>query len=464
MTNSGRKNFKYTDEMLTDGSKIAGEITSAILAVAKKLGRRPSHRDLRRHECGVIAGKLSAQQIRNICAPLAFLEPTARIIWTKARCEQAVRRVWKKLNRRPTHQDLRNSRYHRAVSLLSAADIDRIGRNAGLADNRHRKPVGYWTPETVVQSYLEKFAHFDFGPRPFELRQMGEGALKAMIEARFGSFHKFEEAVRVRCPTMKFKEEPVTANGIALDSFREVAAYEGIMLQLGVDPDEILIHQKFPHARGRAFPDFIVRNVVVEVIMYSRENESQRSLDYFKKLRAKVALYIEAGFEVVEVHPQEVVNADRRAELISKIRAKLGTETFHRASGQSMREHGFWSRDNVRKEIAALTAKLGRFPTYRDLDAHKIGSAKNPLKRYPRELLAEELGYPVGKQSHGFWTEDKVLDECLKLSGETFPSRTILEENKTLLAAMKNSPLSMDDWRRLFEEYVVRLKGGERAA
>ncbi|CDZ54433.1 hypothetical protein [Neorhizobium galegae] len=458
MTNSGRKNFKYTDEMLTDGSKVAAIITDAILTVAKRLGHRPSHGDLRRHECGVIAGKLSAKQIRNICTPLAVPEPTARVIWTQARCEQAVRKVWKKLNRRPTHQDLRDHRYHRAVGLLSAADIDRVGRDAGLADNRHRKPAGYWTPETVVEAYLERFAHFDFGPRPFELRQMGEGALKAMIERRFGSFHKFEAVIRLRCPTMKFKEKPVTATGIALDSFREVAAYEGIMLHLGVDPVEILIHEKFPNPHVGAYPDFIVRNVVVEVVMYSRENESQRSLAYFKKLRAKVAAYIEAGFEVVEIHPQQVVNAGRRAEVISNIRAKLGTETMHQASGQSMREHGYWSRDSVRAEIAALTAKLGRFPTYRDLDAHNIGSARKGLQQYPRELLAEELGYPVKKQSHGFWTEEKVLKECERLGGGIFPSRSVLDTEKTLLAAMKNSPLKMKDWRRLFKEHLSRRK------
>lgn len=463
MTGSGRKNFKYTDEALKDGSPIANEITDAIHAVAKKLRRRPSHNDLRKNNCSVIAGKLSARQIREICEVLDLPEPTAPVIWTKARCERIVRKVWRKLRCRPTHQDLRNHGYDRAVSLLKAADIDRIGREANLPENRKRMRVGYWTKETVTEAYLERFAHFDFGPRPFELRQMGEGALKAMIERKFGSFHKFEAVVRSRCSTMKFKEKPVTATGIALDSFREVAAYEGILLHLGVEPHEILIHQEFSYGGRRAFPDFIIRNVVVEVIMYGHENESQRSIEYFKKLNAKVAMYLEAGFEVVKVHPQEVVNADRRAALISTIAARLSMDVAYRGSGRSMREHGYWSRENVRKEIGELAAKLGHFPSYRELDDHGIGSAKKPLNQYPRELLAEELDYPLKKQSHGSWSEEKILRECESLSGETFPSRRMLEGRKALLAAMKNSPHTMDDWRRLFQVFIFR-KTNKKAA
>ena len=117
-----------------------------------------------------------------------------------------------------------------------------------------------------------------------------------------------------------------------------------------------------------------------------------------------------------------------------------------------MREHGYWTADNVRKEIAALATRLGRFPSFRDLDLHNIGSAKNPLIDYPRHVLAEELGYRLKKQSHGFWTEARVLKECQALGGVAFPSRSLLEEHKTLLAAMKNSNHTMDDWRHLFDE------------
>jgi len=464
MTGSRRKNFKYTDEMLREGSQAAKLIETTIRAVAMKLGRRPSHADLRENDCGALAGKLSARQIREICGNPALPEPQARVTWTKSRCEQAVQDVWRKLNRRPTHQDLRDHGYDRAVTLLKAADIDRIGREADLQPNRKRMPAGYWTQETVAEAYLQKFADFDFGPRPFELRQMGEGALKAMIERKYGGFHQFETAIRARYPSMNFKEKPVTANGIALDSFREVAAYEGILLHLGVEPEEILIHHEFCHAGGRAFPDFIIRSVVVEVVMYARENESRRSIEYFKRLRAKIAMYLDAGFQAVEIRPHEVVNADRRAELISAIAAKLGTEVTFNGSGRSMREHGYWSPENVRKEVEALAGELGHFPSFRELQDHDIGSAKKALNQYPREVLAEELDYTLKKASHGYWSDEKILEACQSLSGKVFPSRGVLERHKTLLSAMKNSPHSMDDWRHLFEAFISQTGGPIKAA
>lgn len=305
-----------------------------------------------------------------------------------------------------------------------------------------------------MQAYLEKFAHFDFGPRPFELRQMGEGALKAMIERRYHGFHEFETEIRSRCPTMKLKETPITADGIALDSFREVAAYEGILLHVGVDPSEILIHQEFLHAGKRAFPDFIIRNVVVEVIMYARESESRRSIEYFKKLRAKIALYDDAGFQAVEIHPQEVVNAECRTKLIAAIAARLGTAVTYRGSGRSMREHGYWSRENIRKDVGALAKSLGHFPSFRELDDHGIGSAKKALKQYPRELLAEELDYSLKKKSDGFWSEEKILEACASVSGVSFPSRRMLEDHPEVLAAMKNSAHTMNDWRRRFRTFI----------
>lgn len=246
--------------------------------------------------------------------------------------------------------------------------------------------------------------------------------------------------------------------------FREVAAYEGILLDLGVEPEEILIHHEFSHTGERAFPDFIIRNVVVEVVMYTRENESQRSLDYFKRLRAKIALYLEAGFQVVEIHPHEVVNADRRAELISSIAAKLGTEGTVHGSGRSMREHGYWSPENVRKEVEALAATIGHFPSYRELDVHGIGSAKKALKQYPRERLAQELDYPLKKKSNGFWSVEKVLEACACLSGDTFPSRRMLEDHPELLAAMKNSVHSMNYWRQLFQAFVLSRRSLKDAA
>ncbi|MEW9525947.1 hypothetical protein MRBLRH8O_003809 [Agrobacterium radiobacter] len=464
MKDSRRKNFKYTDDMLRNGSQAAKIVETTIRAVAAKLGRRPSHSDLRNNDCGALAGKLSARQIREICGISVFPEPKAPVTWTKSRCEEAVREVWRKLGRRPTHQDLRDHGHSRAVTLLKAADIDLIGHEANLQQNRKRMPVGYWTKETVADAYVQKFAHFAFGPRPFELRQMGEGALKAMIERKYGGFHRFEAKIRARCPGMNFKEKPVTANGIALDSFREVAAYEGILLNLGVEPEEILIHQEFSHTGKRAFPDFIIRNVVVEVVMYARENESQRSLDYFKRLRAKIALYLEAGFQVVEIHPHEVVNADRRAELISSIAAKLGTEGTVHGSGRSMREHGYWSPENVRKEVEALAATIGHFPSYRELDVHGIGSAKKALKQYPRERLAQELDYPLKKKSNGFWSVEKVLEACASLSGDTFPSRRMLEDHPELIAAMKNSVHSMNYWRQLFQAFVLSRRSLKDAA
>ncbi len=161
MSRSARKNFKYTDELLFDGSAIALTIAEAVRAVARDVGHRPSHADLRDYDHGPIAAKLNASQIRQICAPLNLPEPEASVIWTKARREEAVRDVWVEIDQRPTHQDLRDHGYHRAATILTAADIDRVGLTYGLAANRERKPIRFWTPEAVIEVYLEKFKDFE---------------------------------------------------------------------------------------------------------------------------------------------------------------------------------------------------------------------------------------------------------------------------------------------------------------
>jgi hypothetical protein len=90
-----------------------------------------------------------------------------------------------------------------------------------------------------------------------------------------------------------------------------------------------------------------------------------------------------------------------------------------------------WSEATIRKKLQAICERLGRFPK----DVELSSDLRNAIRRHsvdgPHDLnyFRMKLGYPITKQSVGYWTEDAIqieLKQIINTSG-SFPTNSFLK-------------------------------------
>lgn len=104
-----------------------------------------------------------------------------------------------------------------------------------------------------------------------------------------------------------------------------------------------------------------------------------------------------------------------------------GSNYFRKKLGYNncYKPNGYWTEDNIIKEIKKVIDKIGHFPTRNELDKIKKFSLARALSDNGGvNYFREKMGYEIVHQEDGFWTEENIIKEYKKIIEEIgyFPS------------------------------------------
>lgn len=106
------------------------------------------------------------------------------------------------------------------------------------------------------------------------------------------------------------------------------------------------------------------------------------------------------------------------------------------------KEKGYWSEENILLSLETLCNKLGRFPSYNEIELeYKGGILVNIEKKGGINKYRTFMGYDCLIKPKGYWDDNRIVEELkfiIKNNSDCFPTRTyfVLNNRQDLLGAI----------------------------
>lgn len=292
--------------------------------------------------------------------------------------------------------------------------------------NKTRKPNGYWTEENVIvelTKVIEELGHF---PSRSDFHKINREDLRGAI-GKLGGDIKFREILGYRTnrkPIGYWTEE------------NTIIELKKVIEELGHFPvGSELLHMKeydIPRAISLygGFPKF--RKLLgYELIRKPNDYWNDETIKNEIESLIKELNHFPTYAELKSLKKHDLLNALSKNGDLPKFRNLLGYKP-------TCKPNGYWTEENVIKEVEKVIEELGHFPLQRELNYIQKRDLSAAIHKHGGlNYFREKMGYDFFYKPVGYWTEGTIISEIKSAIEELkcFPSCSDLHKiNKSNLA------------------------------
>jgi hypothetical protein len=359
--------------------------------------------------------------------------------WSKSRIKNEFQIIIDDHGHLPSRNYLKSKGYS---ALVAAAErhyggLRNIALKCGVDGDDLKKPDGYWRDWNNIRHELgliiDETGEF---PSDQALIVFGKGALRTAIQNYHGGL------IQTRKNMGFAPSYPIAEDGDYCDSFSEKIV------------DDFLHLNSISHIRNRSLqlgdvkcvPDFFIPpNGIIEVLMvdYRTEALSRVKQRYVHRYEKKRNAYISYKYNLLEVFPEDFYSQNafrvKCKQLLQYFSENTQPSEMILTLPKNRRSPGYWrSLGNIKAELRPICDKLGRFPTYGELETTGRSDLIHAINRYhngPRKL-ARKIGClvdeTVSHKPRGFWKDniEHVISELgvIHESLGQFPTSNFLRD------------------------------------
>ena len=318
----------------------------------------------------------------------------------------------------PTNNDLTklNKKYLRTP----------ISKHGGFSHFREKmgykaitRPNGYWCVEENVivelTKVIEELGHF---PTNNELRKIGDNGLTTAISDN-GGFSYFREKMGYKAITRPKGYWDVEENVIKeLEEVIDELGHFPLQLELTKIGNSSLACAISKHGTINYFREKM--GYEIKIAQKGHWKQEKNVIKTLEKMIDELG-HFPTQSELSEIEKGGMLSAISKNGGFSYFREKMGYDAISKPNG-------YWTEENVIKELEEVIDELGHFPTNREMNEigksslifaiHKCGSTN---------YFREKMGYEIIQKDHGYWdVEENVIKELERVIEELgyFPTTT----------------------------------------
>ncbi len=344
--------------------------------------------------------------------------------WTREKIIEEAQKVVEKYGDLPGQKRLKALGY----SPLSAA----IQTHYNFTDLRNelgleakRKANGYWTLENTLKECKKIIKQEGKLPSQTRLKELKQTSLSMGID-KHGGFHKIRGILGISSQATE-KPKNYWTKEKTISTYQELSKKEGKPLsandlnRLGYNGMSWNIQHKYGGFRK-----------IKELLGFTQS----RKIDGYWTRKKTLDICSQIVKEKGDLPPWsellKLSKEDRYRGFATGV-TRLGIRKIRnifQLKERAKPDH-YWTKSRIKKEAKKILNELGYLPSQQEFQKMGKSSFAGSISReYGFPKLRKELGLVVKKVENGFWTEEKILEECKELIKKTndLPSSDTLKK------------------------------------